>query len=109
MSEDNIASPALTSEDLSVNALVVCCQCSDGKMRAVQFDKGGKQAKQVHGYIRHISGGRLRLHKEPLVIVQLDETEPPAPEESSPGPSWLRRFFLTKKSAPSAQVCGSSS
>jgi hypothetical protein len=90
-------------EDLSVNALVVCCQCSDGKMRAVQFDKGGKQAKQVHGYIRHICGGRLKLHKEPLVLVQLDEAAAPAKptsEVSLPAPKkvspWRTRFTNLK-------------
>ncbi len=60
----------------------------------VAFDDGGRQAKQVHGYIRHILGGKLTLHKEPVVIVQLDQITPPVPppEEQTARPSWLRRF-----------------
>ena len=60
-------------EDLSAEALVICVQCSDGKLRALQFDKAGKQAKQVYGYVRHIQGGRLKLHHEPLLLLQESE------------------------------------
>jgi hypothetical protein len=55
------------AEDLSVTTLVVLCGCSDGKLRAVAFE--GKNAKQVHGYVRHIQGGTLQLKKEPVILV----------------------------------------
>ncbi len=99
--EDGGQKPDVKPEDLSVSALIVCCMCTDGKTRAVAFDDGGKQAKQVHGYIRHILGGKLTLHKEPVVIVQLDDVQKSEaggrrpeekPDEQTARPSWLRRF-----------------
>ena len=57
------------AEDLSVNYLVVVCGCSDGRSRVVKFDDDGKQARKVHGFIRHIQGGGLQLKKEPVLLV----------------------------------------
>ena len=91
--------PSPSAEDLSVTHLVVCCQCSDGKLRAIAFDDQGKQAKQVHGYIRHICGGKLKLHKEPVALVQLDENGAapairPNELQAESGHSWIPGFLI---------------
>ena len=95
--------------DLSIEALVICCQCSDGKLRALQFDKGGKQAKQVHGFVRHIQGGRLKLHHEPLLLLQESEQLVAAVDRVvNPKPSIWQRIsscfptFLIRKSEAAA-------
>lgn len=119
MSEDIVEQPSRTSdpepriapEDLSVTTLVVLCGCSDGKLRAVAFE--GKNAKQVHGYVRHIQGGNLTLKKEPLLLVmdtpeiaRALELAAAPPPDTQPKISWLRRFltpvFNLRVSAKSA-------
>lgn len=95
MSEDAahaIASEPPKAEDLSVQTLIVICGCSDGKTRAIAFDNEGKQARKVHGFIRHIQGGKLSLHKEPVVLLQLDETKTSTPPPPKPQPSRFARF-----------------
>jgi hypothetical protein len=61
------ASAPPSPEDLSARMLVVLIGCSDGKLRTVAFE--GRQAKQVHGYLRHIQGGHLQLKTEPLTLL----------------------------------------
>jgi len=103
MSEDAVAPEVgdqkleVSAEDLSVTTLLVLCGCSDGKLRAVAFEN--KNAKQVHGYIRHIQGGHLKLKKEPVLLVM----ETPenlraielagAPRQLGRPPSFWERIF----------------
>jgi hypothetical protein len=101
---DSVEPTAPKAEDLSVNTLVVLCGCSDGKLRAVAFE--GKNAKQVHGYVRHIQGGGLKLKREPLLLVmdtpaiaraiELASAPPPPSDEPAARPSWLGSLFNRK-------------
>jgi|GEM_PF-3783553 len=111
MSEDAVQPtsdlrPPIAAEDLSVTTLVVLCGCSDGKLRAVAFE--GKNARQVHGYVRHIQGGNLKLAKEPLLIL-MDTPEhrraietaddPPQTKKKSWLPAFLVHLFRRKETA----------
>lgn len=47
--------------------LVIVCHCSDDKLRTIQFE--GKQAKKIYGYLEHIQGGRVKMKREPVLLV----------------------------------------
>lgn len=52
---------------IRVVAVVAHCMCDDGKIRKVQL--GGQQPKQLHRFLKQVSGGMIKLSAESCLIV----------------------------------------
>jgi hypothetical protein len=86
----------VSNRDYIIRGLIVCCQCSDGKLRTVRF--GPRQADRVFHHLKNMQGGRLVVFPDPVALVQLEETN----SQPAPLTRWQRFVRFWKRISTSS-------
>jgi hypothetical protein len=78
---------------IRVTGISAFAMCDDGKIRKVQL--GGQQPKQLHRYLKQLSGGQMKLAFETCRIVPGRRS---LVDRCRTALDWLKRPRLTKAS-----------